>query len=79
MCQHWRSVGEALYFGDSNWWQGQATIRHPKQLLTLVSGNLNTSPPLSPGLMKPVAPVPNHVVEGCQSVNAHASKGHAQA
>lgn len=36
VCQHWRSVGTALFFANNSW-QGQATIRHPKQLLTLVS------------------------------------------
>lgn len=37
VCQHWRSLGNALFFSNNSW-QGQATIRHPKQLMTLVSG-----------------------------------------
>jgi hypothetical protein len=33
---HWRSVASAALLNDSSW-QGQATIRHPAQLSTLVS------------------------------------------
>lgn len=36
VCQHWRDVGSSLFFSGSNW-RGQPDIRHPAQLVTLVS------------------------------------------
>jgi hypothetical protein len=36
VCQHWRDVGTSLFFTGSNW-RGQPDIRHPAQLVTLVS------------------------------------------